>query len=66
MPRVAGIDADGMDSGMVRAAAEPCLAPRVVPERAIQLPRVPAILGFEEAAGQRAAPQDAGFVSAAG
>jgi hypothetical protein len=55
-----------MDSGMVRAAAEPCLAPRVVPERAIQLPRVPAILGFEEAAGQRAAPQDAGFVSAAG
>src|SRR5688500_440822 len=63
--RIAWIDAHRMDSGMIRAAAEPLLAPRVVPRRTVQLPRISIIVRLEEPARQRAAPDDTRLIAAA-
>src|SRR5215475_974577 len=39
-PGVTPIDADRMNAGMVRAAAEPLFAQRMIPQRAVQLPGI--------------------------
>src|SRR5262249_59543136 len=64
--RVARIDADGMDAGVVGATAKPLLAQRIIPERAVECPGVAAVFGPEEAAGQSAAPKRVRLVGAAG
>src|SRR5262249_45889761 len=64
--RIARVDADRMDAGQVGAAAVPLLAERMVPQRAHHVPALAVIGRAEEAARQRAAPDDAGLVGAAG
>jgi hypothetical protein len=56
-PLVARVDEHRMDAGVVGAAPEPTFAPRVIPERLDDLPRVAAVLRAEEGAGNRSAPQ---------
>ena len=64
--RIARVDADRMDARQVGAAAHPLLALGMIPERADHLPALPVIGRAEQAARQRAAPDDAGLVGAAG
>src|SRR5688500_2040754 len=55
----AGIDTDGVNAGVIGAAAEPLFAFRTVPQRAHELPRVATVCGAEQPARNRAAPQRA-------
>ena len=55
-----------MNAGEIGAAAEPFLALLVVPQRAHELPARPAVGRAKEPAGNGAAPEDAGLLSAAG
>ena len=59
------IDADRVDAGVVVAAAEPLRARRQVPEAVDELPRVAAVVGAEQPARDRAAPQHARLVGVA-
>src|SRR5207237_608416 len=63
--RIARIDADGMDARPLRAVRSPFLAPRMIPERTIQLPRVAIVFRFEETAGHRAGPDQSRLIGAA-
>ena len=65
MPRIARIDTNRMNAWMVRAAAEPFFAARVVPEWPVQSPGIASIVGPEQATRQRAAPDDAGLIRSA-
>src|SRR5438128_8370913 len=63
--RIARIDADGMDAWPLRAVRSPFFAPRVIPERTIQFPRVAIVFRFEETAGHRAGPDQSRLIGAA-
>jgi hypothetical protein len=65
MPRVARIDTHGVNSGMVRTPAEQFFAPRIIPQRAIQGPRIPSVFRSEQAVRQRSALQHARLVGGA-
>src|ERR1700734_609054 len=54
-----------MNAGQVGTAAHPLLALGVIPERADHLPAIAVIARAKQAAGQRAAPEDARLVGAA-
>ena len=62
--RIARVYANRVNAGIVGAAAEPHFALRVVPQRAIQRPRVAAVLRLEQSARHRAAPDHAALVRA--
>ena len=63
---IARIDQHRVNAGMIGAAAEPLLAPRIVPQRPVERPRLAAVIGTEQPARQGAAPDHAGLVRAAG
>ena len=60
--RIARIDADRVNAGVVLATAAPLRAVGHEPQRLDDLPRCAAILGAEQAAGDRAAPERAVLV----
>ena len=62
---VAWVDADGMDAGMVVAAAEPLGAFGSFPEFAVEAPAGATVVRAEQAAGDGPGPQRAGPVGAA-
>ena len=62
---VAWVDADGVDAGMVVAAAEPLGALGSFPEFAVEAPAGATVVGAEQAAGDGPGPQRAGPVGAA-
>src|SRR5437763_4701425 len=64
--RIARIDADGMNTGQVRPAAEPLSAAGMIPERTHELPAIAAVARTEETAGDGAAPQKPGLVRPSG
>ena len=64
--RVARIDDDRMQAGQIGAATHPHLALGVIPQRAHHLPDSAVVARPEQSAGQRAAPDHAGLVRAAG
>src|SRR5262249_45840114 len=64
--RVARVNADRVDARPIGAAAVPLFAQGVIPERAHDLPALAMIIGAEQAAGQRPAPDGAGLVRTAG
>src|SRR5207253_6387004 len=65
-PRIARIDTDRMNAGQLGAAAHPLLALGMIPQRADHFPALAVIWRAEQPAWQRAAPDDARLVGAAG
>src|SRR6516164_11481743 len=55
-----------MNAGKIRTAAAPLLAFGIIPEAADHLPACATVGRTEEPAGERAAPDDAGLIPAAG
>src|SRR5262249_2546948 len=63
---IAGVDADGMNAGKIRATADPFFAQRMIPELSDHLPARSVVGRTEQAAWKRPAPNDALLVTTAG